>query len=312
MDTAFRLERLLGRRLLIVSGKGGVGKTTVSLALGLLAAQRGKKVLVVEVNSEEQVSHLLQRPPIGYHETELVAGLKGLWGINIDPRKCFEEYVLVQIKFRKLYKTIFENRYVRNFIDATPGLADLMCIGKIYDLAADYDLVIVDAPATGHGIALLEISSIVSRAVRVGPLRTQSEKIDLLLHDAAKTQIVLVTLPEEMPVTEAVEMSRSLEGRLQLPLGPVFLNQFHSGSFTGPEKKELRRWSSSKREERSGLKKMTRLILAQTERSKEYEERLHEEVPNRPLVLLPFIFSPQFGLNEIQMMADAIEDRGEE
>ena len=299
METKLNLERLLGRQLLVVSGKGGVGKTTLSLALGLLAAQRGKKVLVIEVNSEEQISHLLERPPIGYRQTELVAGLQGLWGINIDPRNCFEEYVLRQIKFRKLYRAVFENRYVRHFIDATPGLSDLMCIGKIYELTKCYDLVIVDAPATGHGIALLEIPSIVSRAVRVGPLRTEAEKVDLLLHDASKTEVVLVTLPEEMPVTEALEMNRSLKERLQLPLGPIFLNQFHNESFTASEKKEM-----------TPPPKAIRILLSQTERSEEYGERLKEGIPDRPVITIPFIFSTHFGLSEIQGVASALENGG--
>jgi anion-transporting ArsA/GET3 family ATPase len=146
------LDSLLSRRLIIVSGKGGVGKTTLSLALALLAAERGRKVIVAEIHSEDQVSHILGRPPIGHHETPLLPGISG---INILPRKSFEEYVLLQIRFKALYKAVFENKLVQNFVEATPGLSDMVSIGKVYALTADYDLVIVDAPATGHGLALL-------------------------------------------------------------------------------------------------------------------------------------------------------------
>lgn len=297
MEPKFSLDALLRRRLLFVSGKGGVGKTTVSVALGLAAAERGKKVIVAEIHSEEQVSHLLERPPVGYKETELVAGLKGLWGINIDPKKSFEEYVLLQIKFRKLYKVVFENKYVRHFIDATPGLADLMSIGKVYALTNEYDLVIVDAPATGHGIALLEIASIVSSAVRVGPLRTEADKIEQLLHDDRRTQILLVTLPEEMPVTEVLEMNEILDKRLDVPLGAVFLNQFHGDPFTATEKKEMCKIS------KPGLARILEIQLTRGEFSKMYRERLKKGIPDRPIVPIPFCFTPHFGLSELQTVA---------
>ena len=147
MKNTFNLDRLLNHKLVVVSGKGGVGKTTVSLALGLLAAERGKRTLIAEINSEEQIAHLLERAPANYHESGI---LPNLWSMNIQTKKAFEEYVLARLKFRSLYKAVFENKLVRYFIDATPGLSDLMCIGKVYELVKSYDLVIVDAPATGH------------------------------------------------------------------------------------------------------------------------------------------------------------------
>ncbi len=298
---------LLDHRLLIVSGKGGVGKTTISLALGLIAAKQGKKVLIAEVNSEEQVAHLLRHPPIGYQETELLPTLwPSLWGINIDPKKAFEEYVLLQIKFRGLYRAVFENRFVRRLIDATPGLADLMLIGKIYDLIDHYDLVIVDSPATGHGMALLEIPSIVSRAVRVGPLQTEAEKIDLLLHDPAKTKIVLVTLPEEMPVAETVEMKRNLENRLKLSLGPVLLNQIQTHPFQKEELREIKKFRRD-RESEDPISLILEFQIGRAELSREYASRLSEEINDLPILSVPFIYSSQFGLTEIQMIAGEIE-----
>src|SRR5262249_22674278 len=153
-------------------------------------------------------------------------------GINISSQKAFEEYILGQIRFKRLYKAVFENRLVRHFIEAAPGLSDLMEIGKVYSLTKSYDLVIVDAPATGHGVSLLEIPGIVSEATRIGPLKTESDKIIRLLHDAESTQAILVTLPEEMPVTEALEMNERLEKKLGIALGPLFLNQFPESPFT--------------------------------------------------------------------------------
>ncbi len=297
------LESLLEYKLLFVSGKGGVGKTTVSLALGLLAAQAGKKTLIAEINSEEQVAHLLGRPPIDYHEVEL---LPGLWGINILPKKSFEEYILLQIKFQSLYNAVFENRFVRHFLDATPGLADLMCIGKVYELVKDYDLVIVDAPATGHGVALLEIPSIVAKAVRVGPLHTEAVKIDLLLHEKSKTQVVIVTLPEEMPVAETIELNQKLK-KLELALGPVFLNQVQSRTFTRAERSLLMELKKRDAPE-NPLWKILDLQMTRAQLSEEYTERLEEGIKDRPIIPVPFIYSSQFELVEVQSVAAAIEE----
>lgn len=307
MTREFDLENLFNRKLVVVSGKGGVGKTTVSLALAILAARRGKKVLVAEVNSEEQVSHLLDRSPIGYRETRLLPDLwPDLWGINIQPKKAFEEYVLMQIKFRKLYRAVFENRLVRYFIDATPGLGDLMCIGKIYSLVDRYDLVIVDAPATGHSMALFEIPSIVSKAVRVGPLKTEADRIDRLLHDSKKTVMTLVTLPEEMPIAEAVEMRRNLEEKLKLSLGPLFLNQFQKTAFVEKEKTEIEK---RKKEMDPSLWKVLDLEMTRAEMSAVYSERLAAEAKGHPIVPIPFIYSTRFRLKEIETMAAEIEKR---
>lgn len=304
MEPTTGLEELLNHKLLFISGKGGVGKTTVSLALGLLAAQREKKTIIAEVHSEEQISHLLGRPPIGYQETEL---LPGLWGINIDPKKSFEEYILLQIKFHALYKAVFENKFVRHFIEATPGLSDLMTIGKIYTLTTHYDLVIVDAPATGHGVALLEIPSIVANAVRIGPLRTEAGKIDAMIHDKEKTQVSLVTLPEEMPMTETIELVEKLEN-LNLSLGPIFLNQVQSRAFNASERSELRALRKNG-PEKDPVWKILDLQMTRAQLSEEYADRLKEEIRDHPLVPIPFIYSSQFGLLEIESVAAAIEAR---
>lgn len=304
MINEFNLNKLLSHRLLIVSGKGGVGKTTVSLALGLLAAERRLKTIIAEIHSDEQIAHLLERPPIGYQETEL---LPNLWGMNVLPKKSFEEYVLRQIRFRGLYKAVFENRFVRRFIEATPGLSELTCIGKVYDLAKHYDLVIVDAPATGHGVALLSIPSVVSRAIRVGPLKSEAEKVNQLLHDRVRTEVVLVTLPEEMPVAETVELSHNLEQKMELSVGPVFLNQVLEEPFTARERSEWEGLSNRLRERNPLLRRRVEHRMARSGLSRDYTRRLAGEMKGRPVVTIPFLFSARFGLGEIETVAAEIE-----
>ncbi len=292
----FNLSKLFAKKLIIVSGKGGVGKTTVSLALALLAAEQGKKTLLAEINSEGQVSQLLNED-IGYPEREV---LPHLWAINISPKLSFEEYVLMQIKFKGLYKAVFENKFVRYFIEAIPGLGDLMSIGKIYASVNNYDLIVVDAPATGHGVSLLQVPSIVASAVKVGPLKTHSDGIDRLLHDENKTQIVLVTLPEEMPVTEALEMSAQLQ-KMALPLELLLLNQFRTSPLTTDEAEEFGSLPVG-----SPQGKAMSLELARADLSELYLNQLKNALPEVPLVKIPFLYTPEFKLAEVQVVADAL------
>lgn len=294
------LSELFDRKLLIVSGKGGVGKTSVSLALGLRAAAAGKKVAIAEINAEGQAGYLLETDAFSYEPTEVAPRL---YGLNITPREAFEEYVLMQIKIKTLYRMVFENKLVRHFIDATPGLSDMVMIGKVYYLTRFYDLVIVDAPATGHGIALLQIPEIVANATKIGPLKTDSDRILDLLRDPVKTSVVLVTLPEEMPVTEALEMDTALREKTKTPLGPIILNQFQEEIFDSAEKKEIRALSNEP------VRHALDLTLSQAERSKTYSAKLKQEIPDRPLLTLPFLYSSSFGAHEIQTLADHFEER---
>ncbi len=293
------LADLFRRRLLIVSGKGGVGKTSVSLALARLAADAGKKVIIAEINSEGQAAHLLGLETFPYQPTAVAPNL---YGMNITPQEAFEEYVLMQIKIKTLYKVVFENKLVRHFIEATPGLADMVTIGKVYHLTQFYDLVIVDAPATGHGIALLQIPSIVSSATRIGPLKTDADRIDTLLRDSDRTSLVLVTLPEEMPIAEALEMNTKLEEKTKIPLGPVILNQFQETIFDGSEIDEIEGLKDS------SVKNVLDLFLSQQERSKVYFKKLTDEISDRPVWPLPALYSSSFGPEEIQTLAARLKE----
>ncbi len=288
------LSDLFSKKLLIVTGKGGVGKTTVSLALALAAAEGGKKVLLAEINSEEQVAHLLEREPTGHREVEL---LPSLWSINIKPQEAFREYVLLQIRLKSLTRAVFGNRLVRNFIEGTPGLADLISIGKVWSLVDPYDLVIVDAPSSGHAIALLKIASIVGGAVRRGPLKTHADEIDQLLHDREKTVIAAVTLPEELPVTELFETESALRNQTGLRLGPIFLNQHLDRFFTDREWETI----GSRAPQAIQVQKM------RADHSEFYAERIQQQFPNQPLIRVPFLFSTSFGLPEIEHLSEAIE-----
>jgi anion-transporting ArsA/GET3 family ATPase len=164
---------LLDKRLVFVTGKGGVGKSTVSLALGLAAARRGKRAIICEISSQEHASRVLHRAEVGYHEVEIA---DGLWNISIDPDEAMREYVLLQLKVRAMRDLLFRTPIFTYLAAATPGLRELVTIGKIWELALEdrkvkkgrrYDTVIVDAPATGHGIGFLQTPTSVTTVARV-------------------------------------------------------------------------------------------------------------------------------------------------
>lgn len=240
------LGELLDKRLILLSGKGGVGKTTLAVALGIVASRLKKKTLLVEMNSSERVAPLFGLKEVGYKEVQLAPLLHG---INLNPKDSFEEYVLRQIKFKALFDAFVNNRFITYFLNAVPGLNELLMIGKIYDLerqpesksnkSKKYDLIIVDAPATGHGVSTFEVPSVVMSAVHVGPLKTQAENIQTLLVDKDKTAFSIVSLPEEMPVVEASELANKISNHLKLGLGPIFLNRKGSTDFTDAEAEKI-------------------------------------------------------------------------
>ncbi len=234
MNLTDTIQHLFTRRVLFISGKGGVGKTTVSALLGIAAAKNGKRALIVEMNSTDRMAPVFGAPQIGHKEVQLQ---ENLWAINLSPQKCFEEYALRLIRFSAIYKAFFENEYVTNFLRAAPGLKEFLMLRKIDMLEKEqryksfsvsrypkYDLIIVDAPATGHGLSALEVPGVLAAVTRVGPLYVNARSIMDLLADHEKTIFCLVTLAEEMPVAESQEYVNDIRKRTDLSFGPMFVN----------------------------------------------------------------------------------------
>jgi anion-transporting ArsA/GET3 family ATPase len=238
------LPTLLDRRLVIVTGKGGVGKSTVAAALALLAAREGKRVLVCEVNAQqERIAPLLGAPPAG---PRVRVAVDGVSTINVTPAEAMREYGLMVLKFQTIYEAVFENRLVRYFLRVVPSLAELVMLGKIlHEARAEergrprWDLVIIDAPATGHAVQLLRVPQALLDTVPGGPLRHDAQWMEALLVDPARTAVVLVTLPEEMPVNEAIELDAAVRGVLGMPRAALFVNAMPDHRFLPEEAEAL-------------------------------------------------------------------------
>lgn len=222
------MSGLCQRRVVLVSGKGGVGKTTVSVAIALAAARAGQKVLLCETQGATRVPALFGKPSKGYEATQIAPNLHTL---SITPEAAIEEYVLLQLHFQRLYKMVFRNRVMGPFVDAVPGLHDLVQLGKVWFAERDthlgrprWDLIVVDAPATGHGLTMLGAPRAMMDLTVAGPFHDNAKQIADLIEDARRTALVLVAIPEEMPVRETLELYAKL-GSLQDLVASVVLNE---------------------------------------------------------------------------------------
>jgi anion-transporting ArsA/GET3 family ATPase len=232
------------RCFLIVTGKGGVGKTTVCAAEAQALAAKGKRVLVAMCHAKERLSTMLGSPPIG---SAVTAVAPNIWAVNMNPALAIEEYGLMTLKLRLLYTTVFDNKYTRSFLHGVPGLEEWAMLGKAWwhtsETAADgsrkYDVVILDAPATGHGLDMLRVPKIIVEIVPGGILRRDAETARALFQDKARCGVILVTLPEEMPVTETIELATALATELSLPIAKVVVNGVVPPLFSKEERATL-------------------------------------------------------------------------
>ena len=297
---------------MFVTGKGGVGKSTVAIALGLLAARQGLRTIVAELASQARVQGLFYEDGERerFREMELAPGL---FTISIDPQQAMEEYL--RVKAGPLGQALGSSRLFQAFAMATPGMRELLSIGKVWELAqldrrtrgaAPYDLVIVDAPATGHGVGLLRTPKTFADIARVGPIAHQGRTIADTIANPEFTGVVAVATPEEMPVNETLTLVGEL-AKDELSLDLVIVNALYPARFESAEIAELASALSSTRSRlaRSAL----RAALSEHARGatqREQRDRLREHVDGR-LVDLPYVFAEHLGVAELEVLADALE-----
>jgi anion-transporting ArsA/GET3 family ATPase len=302
------IPELLDKRLVFVTGKGGVGKTTIAVALGLRAAAEGKRTIVCEVSAQENASRIFDHTEVGFHEVEME---ENLWSISIDPDESMREYVLLQLKVRAMRDMLFRSRIFNYLAAATPGLKELVTIGKIWELAQldrkvkqgrKYDLVIVDAPATGHGIGFLQTPRTFAAIARVGPIHSQAQQLDRLITDHDHTGTAIVALPEEMPVNESAALEHDLRAEVGVSVDRVYMNGLYPQRFSNEEAERLAGLAEG---ENGAIRAAARAAVSEHGRARSQRAqlaRLRRRV-EAPVRVLPFLFEPELGVESARRLA---------
>ena len=327
------IDDFLAPKILIVSGKGGAGKTTVAATLALVAARRFRRVCVAEVNGKGSLGRLLGASSLGHDPAEV---LPGIWGMNISPERSLEEYLAFQYHIRRMSRVFTHSHFVDYITTAAPGLKDILVLGKIWFLeqgrssggaAPRFDTIVLDAPATGHMRTFLAAPAGLSDAVRVGPIRRQSDLLLEMLRDSSRSRIHLVTLPEEMPVTETLETSQELRKRLRAHAGVTFANAVYPQTFSAAERKQLTAPDATGLAERisrtaseAGVKldgedieellAYARFLEGRRAIQARYLRTLRRE-SSEPIVELPFQFTAGLALPDLEVLADVVEEQVE-
>lgn len=202
------------KRVVLVLGKGGVGRSTVAAALAGQNAARGKKTLLFETNANDRFGSYFDKPAVGPNVTELAPNLSA---VNTNPAAALEEYGLMILKFKSVYEMVFENKITKAFLRAIPGLDDYSLIGKAWFHTEEtkrgrdvWDTLVFDMPASGHSFSMLRIPWVITETVPDGPLTRDARKVKELFTDRTRTTAIIVTLAEEMPVNEAIELEQKL------------------------------------------------------------------------------------------------------
>lgn len=319
------VSNLLDPRLLIVTGKGGVGKTTAAAALALAAARSGWRTCLVEVEGRQAMSRLFETQPWDFTEREF---RPGLWGLSVDPEASLAEYLDQFYGAGRLSRLVVGSTAVEFATSAAPGIKDVLLIGKVYELEKrrdrdgryHFDLIVLDAPPTGRIVNFLRAPEATTALVNVGPIQRQAEGIVEMLTDPERTHLQLVTLLEEMPVQETIEGVHALES-LDVTVGPVIVNRVLRERFDEQSRKavatDLADGELRGLLRRAGLdiddgaaRALHELGTAHLQRL-ELQDRMRAVLDERlelPRVELPYLYGEGFGADELSRLAHVIEE----
>lgn len=316
--SAAHVSGLLDRRLLFFTGKGGVGKSTVTAAAALLAAERGKKVLLVEVDAKGDVAALFERPQVGFEPVEVHPGVHAM---QMDTEASLREYLRLNVRVPVLGRLGPLASALDFVATAAPGVKEILTVGKVcwevresIEGRADWDLVIVDAAATGHVIAQLDSPRAIRELVQVGPVRAQTEWMVEILADPSITALNVVTAPEEMPVSETIELVAKAREQLDVPLGCVVVNRVLPEPFTRTDEPVFAALrtpagTAALTDELGvgapAVLDATGLAVALRRSRAVHLTELRRSV-DVPLVYVPYLFVRDHGLRVTRMVADAL------
>ncbi|MGP0031114.1 MAG: ArsA-related P-loop ATPase [Acidimicrobiales bacterium] len=306
---------LLQLKLVFVTGKGGVGKTTVAAALAQLAATQGKRVLACEVDAKGDLAALFEAAPTDFTPREISPGI---FSMSMDTEASLREYLKLHLRIPVMGRIGPLAKAFDFVATAAPGVREILTVGKLcYEVRErNYDLVVVDAPASGHVIGQLAAPQAINDLVKVGLIRGQTDWMLEILSDAQLTGLVAVTTPEEMPVSETLELTERVAAETTVRMSAVVVNQVLPELFGQREEEifeqlrapEVERVLSSRAGGPVGpVLEAARLAVTMRRTRAGHLERLLAGLPRRlPVLLLPFLFTRTHGLRTTRQMAQSL------
>lgn len=317
------VSNLLDPRVLIVTGKGGVGKSTVSGALAVAATRSGRRTCLVEVESRQTFSRLFSTQAWDFSEREF---RPNLWGLSVDPEASLREYLDMFYGARRLSRFVASSSAVEFATAAAPGIKDVLLIGKVKEMERrrdpdgrfHYDCIVVDAPPTGRITNFLRAPDATTELVNVGPIRQQAQSVIDMLLDPHRTHLQLVTVLEEMPVQETLDSARAL-GELGVAVGPVIVNRVQAERFDAAARKALEAMSADElcrlltsvdvdldEEAADALVDLGAAVVRRAELQQRLREGLARRLP-LPTLELPYVAGAHFAVDEVSRLAETIE-----
>jgi anion-transporting ArsA/GET3 family ATPase len=309
------MSELLDLKLIFVTGKGGVGKTTVASALALFASTRGKRVLICEVDAKGDVAGFYEAPPTSFNEKEI---LPGLFAMTMDTEASLREYLKLQLRIPVVGRIGPLAKAFDFVATAAPGVREILTVGKLcYEVRERrYDLVVVDAPASGHIVGQLAAPQAINNLVKVGLIRTQTDWMLEILSDHRTTGLVAVCTPEEMPVNETIELAGRIKAETTVQLSGVVVNRVLPELFGRQEEEVFDSLSSdgpaARLNELVGgdagpVLDAARLAVTMRRTRSTHLVRLREGIDDSvPMLYLPYLFTRSHGLRTTRQVAASL------
>ncbi len=299
---------ILDRRLLFISGKGGVGKTVATATIALYAFRRRKRVLVIELSPYGRVRELLGGPEFGPEPAEIQPHLEAM---RIDPRGALEDFLKGLLPIRALRQRLLQSSSFSILTAAAPGIEEFLLLSKIAELESKriglrrrpaYDLILVDAPATGHSLPLLSTARTLMEMMPIGPIGRMAEEVSGLLADASRSAAVIVTIPEEMAVNETIEITTGLVKSRAIAVGPLIVNAVWPERFNPDEEQ----WLMSTASPEDPLIAAGRYHVEKRRRAEEHMARLRSDLRVEP-VCFPFVMNSTLERPKLRKLVAALE-----
>ena len=302
------MNGLLDRRVIIVAGKGGTGKTTLSCSLALAAAEGNKSVLVVETQENDALGPLFGVESLDEQPTLLTENINGA---RINPKHVLKEYVQKFVTLPFIAYQITGSNIFEHVAAATPGLKEVMTLAQIWRFEKKkkphseqplYDVIIVDSPATGHGLSLLRVPAVLISMLQTGPIADQTRWVSEMLRDHEKTCLVVAALPEELPVNEALEFCRKAENDLEMHVAGIVVNMVYPKIFEPDETRSIEGAEEPASARQKALLRAAKRQIGRRRLQESHMERLLKE-GEHPVLRIPYYYTNNLDSEQIADIA---------